>query len=527
VQADVTEQVRSSEALVETERKHRELAEEHSRTSQWLESALSAGKMMAWDWNYLTGEAKRSNTSLEVLGIPSGTIGDFYADVHPEDIGKVDRAIGDAALQGSAFTVEYRLKKPSGELVWLREVGRVECGPDGKAARAHAVASDITARIKLEEQLRQAQKMEAVGQLTGGIAHDFNNLLTIILGNAEALSEEANDPHLKALADLILAPAERGSDLNKKLLAFGRRQSLRPKPVSLDEVVGSLAPLLKRTLGEHIELVTSGSTGKAAALADRTELESSILNLAVNARDAMPDGGTLSIEVEEVESPSGGTEYVSLTVKDTGTGMTPEVLTHAFDPFFTTKEVGRGSGLGLAMVHGFVEQSGGHVTIRSEEGVGTCVTIVLPAAKGQEEVFQAAASNTSNDRGRGSILVVEDEPDVRRYVTSTLLALSYRVTEAADGEAALALLRQSPGVDLLFTDVVLPKGINGLELARRAQAFNPALKVLLTSGYPEEAYRRHGRPSEDTPLLLKPYKRVQLARAIQRALHQESYSEAV
>jgi signal transduction histidine kinase len=345
-------------------------------------------------------------------------------------------------------------------MVWLREVGRVESGPDGEALRAHGVACDITAQFKLEEQLRQAQKMEAVGQLTGGIAHDFNNLLTVILGNAEILSDETEDSRVKELADLVLAAAERGSDLTRKLLAFGRRQSLRPKPVRLDEVVDGIAPLLRRTLGENIALVATGTTSAATALVDRTELESAILNLAVNARDAMPDGGTLTLEVERVECPQGETEYVSLTVQDTGTGMTPEVLKHAFESFFTMKEVGRGSGLGLAMVHGFVEQSGGHVTIRSQVGAGTSVTIVLPAAHAAEVASEARAADAAERSGSGSILVVEDEPDVRRYATSTLLAFGYQVIEAPDAETALATLKQGGHIDLLFTDVVLPNAIN-------------------------------------------------------------------
>jgi PAS domain S-box-containing protein len=527
VQADVTDQVRAFEALAESERKHRAIAEELTRATQWLEAALHAGRMMAWEWDYVTGEAKRSNTSLEVLGIPSGSIGDYYAGLHPDDVDKVNRAMERAAKQGTTFHVEYRFTKPSGELVCLRESGRVECDAEGRAVRAHGVACDITAQIRLEEQLRQAQKMETVGQLTGGIAHDFNNLLTVILGNAEVLTEELAHPQLKDLAAQVLTAAERGAELNQKLLAFGRRQSLKPRPVRLDEVTEGVVPLLKRTLGEHIELVTRGSTMEATALVDRTQLESAILNLAVNARDAMPDGGTLTIEVEGVESPNGETEYVSLTVQDSGIGMPENVLEHAFEPFFTTKEVGKGSGLGLAMVHGFVEQSGGYVTIRSSLGAGTSVTIVLPAAKGHAAVDEAPAPRSYSERGRGGVLVVEDEPDVRRYATATLLGLGYYVTEAPDAETALKVLNNDPAIELLFTDVVLPKGINGLELARRAQVLRPQLKVLLTSGYPEEAYRRFGRPSEATALLPKPYKRAQLARAIQRALKSETTTSHV
>jgi CheY-like chemotaxis protein len=342
--------------------------------------------------------------------------------------------------------------------------------------------------------------------------------MTVVLGNAEILQEQLTEGPLKELAQQVLAAAERGSDLNQKLLAFGRRQSLRPKAVRLDEVVHGIAPLLRRTLGEHIELETGGSISRAIALVDRTQLESAILNLAVNARDAMPEGGTLRLEIEEVASSGGNVEYVSLTVLDTGTGIPPDVLGHVFEPFFTTKQVGKGSGLGLAMVHGFVEQSGGHVTIQSEVGHGTAVTILLPAAPPTDLLLDPPSSGVPVPSGRAKVLVVEDEADVRRYATSTLLALGYQVVEAADGVAALDVLKQDARVELLFSDVVLPNGISGLELVRRAQVFRPALRVLLTSGYPEEAYQRQGRPYDDTPLLPKPYNRVRLAQAVQAAL---------
>jgi PAS domain S-box-containing protein len=396
----------------------------------------------------------------------------------------------------------------------------------GNVTHFVGIQSDVTRRLEVQEQLQQAQKMETVGQLTGGIAHDFNNLLTVVIGNTELLSDEAENPRVKELADMALAAAERGAELNQKLLAFGRRQSLRPKPVRLDEVVVGMAPLLRRTLGEHIDLRTAGSTLQATALVDRALLESAVLNLAVNARDAMPDGGTLMLEVEEVENSSGVVEFVSLTVKDTGTGMAPEVLERVFEPFFTTKEVGKGSGLGLAMVHGFVEQSGGHVTIKSKVGSGTSVTILLPAAAEVASTDERTASRTAAPEGRAKVLVVEDEPDVRRYATTTLSALGYQVIEAADGVAALDALKQDAEIKLLFSDVVLPKGISGLELARRAQATRPALKVLLTSGYSEEACRRFGQTSEETSLLPKPYKRAELAGAIQRALGSEARADA-
>jgi CheY-like chemotaxis protein/anti-sigma regulatory factor (Ser/Thr protein kinase) len=361
--------------------------------------------------------------------------------------------------------------------------------------------------------------MEALGQLTGGIAHDSNNLLTVILGNAEVLAEEITDPRLRDLAQQIEAAAERGSDLNQKLLAFGRRQSLKPTFINPDEVITNLAVLLKRAIGEHIELRTVVSGGQALALVDRTQLESAILNLAVNARDAMTGGGTLTIEAEEICNSQGEAEYIHITVKDTGTGMPPEVLERVWEPFFTTKEIGKGSGLGLAMVYGFVEQSGGHVSITSAVGEGTSVTILLPVAKQEARTDQPLPSGKAVlPSGSGTILVLEDDADVRRYATSTLLSLGYKVLEAPDGEAALELLRHEPRVDLLFSDIVLPRGMNGLELARKARALRPNLHVIFASGYPEDVFKTHGHPHEETILIAKPYKRAALAEAVRRTL---------
>jgi CheY-like chemotaxis protein len=255
------------------------------------------------------------------------------------------------------------------------------------------------------------------------------------------------------------------------------------------------------------------------AVADRTQLESALLNLSVNARDAMQDGGTLTIATSEVAAPSGEAEYVQIKVTDTGTGIPPEALEHVFEPFFTTKEVGKGTGLGLAMVYGFAQQSGGHVHIESKVGEGTSVTIVLPAAKDLRRSDRTSVSGPAPlPGGTETVLVVEDSAGVRRYATSTLLSLGYQVLEAPDGEAALEILRENDTVRLLFTDVVLPKGIDGVELARRAQAMRPGLKVLLTSGYSEDVFRRQGRPGADAPLIQKPYRRAALADAIRDVL---------
>jgi nitrogen-specific signal transduction histidine kinase len=388
-----------------------------------------------------------------------------------------------------------------------------------------SVIRDITQREQLEERLRQSQKMEAVGQLTGGVAHDFKNLLTVILGNAEVLVDDPSNPALtRNLAQIILDAAVKGSELTQHLLAFRRRQSLKPVRLSLDHVVKGMIPLLRRTLGEHIELETHFSYSLFAALTDRTLLESAILNLAVNAKDAMPQGGTLAITTGEgIAGPEQGVlpvgqDIVFVTVSDTGTGMSPEVLARVFEPFFTTKEVGRGSGLGLSMVYGFAQQSGGHVAIKSLEGEGTTVMILLPVIARASVDHGAEGERPAPLAGRERVLLVEDDPQVLQFVSSQLVSLGYEVTAVSAGPDALELLRDGAPIDLLFTDVVLPKGMSGVELARRAKEIRPSLKVLMTSGYPEEAFQHHGRPEEGTLLLHKPFRRKQLAETLKRVL---------
>ena len=375
-----------------------------------------------------------------------------------------------------------------------------------------------------DNQLLQARKMEAIGQLTGGIAHDFNNLLTVVIGNAEILAEDLADPMQRELARTIQDAAERGSDLTQHLLAFGRRQTLKPERLRLDQVVAAMMPLLRRTISENIEITSQHQNAERVALTDRTLLESALLNLVVNAKDAMLQGGTLTILTGERYATTtdgqlpAGQPVVFITIGDTGTGMSPDVIEHVFEPFFTTKEVGKGTGLGLSMVYGFAQQSGGHVSIESREGEGTTVTIVLPAVDSSpidEAPEQGAAAPLA---GGEMVLVVEDEPQVRHFLCSQLVGLGYRVEAVSAGPDALEVLRTSAPVDLLFTDVVLPKGMSGVELAVRARQLRPGLKVLLTSGYPEEVFEHHGRPDETMRLLRKPYRRKELASVLRQVL---------
>ena len=404
--------------------------------------------------------------------------------------------------------------------------------PPGESPHFIAVVRDISERRAIEEQLRQAQKMEAVGQLTGGIAHNFNNLLAIIIGNLQFLTEEiAARAAALELAQNALGAAERGAVLTQHLLAFSRRQPLQPVPVNMNTAITEISELLRGTLGEHIEVETVLAGGIWPTQVDLHQLESAILNLALNARDAMPQGGKLTIETgnarldeeyaaNHAEVAPG--QYVLLAVSDTGPGMTPEVMRRAFDPFFTTKDVGDGRGLGLSMAYGFVKQSKGHVKIYSELGRGTTVKIYLPRSLPYGPISAPAALVLGEPRGTlETVLVVEDESAVRAINLHMLTELGYRALEAADAAMALEVLRGPTVIDLLFTDVVLPGGMSGVSLAVEAKRLRPALKVLFTSGYTENAIIHRGE-LVDEELLQKPYRRDELARRVRKMLSKSS-----
>ncbi|UYN95357.1 MAG: response regulator [Enhydrobacter sp.] len=380
---------------------------------------------------------------------------------------------------------------------------------------------------ELDRKLHQAQKMEAIGQLTGGVAHDFNNLLTVILGNAEALADRLDDrAELRRLAEMTASAAERGAELTRRLLAFARRQALEPRSIDLNRLVGSMDGLLRRTLSEEIDLEIVRGGGLWIVETDPGQMEVALLNLAINARDAMPGGGRLTIETANVslddayarvnEDVVAG-QHVMVSVSDTGTGMAPEVLARVFEPFFTTKEVGKGSGLGLSMVYGFVKQSGGHVKVYSEVGQGTTIKIYLPRAAADSEA--PPLSPQRNEKGGNEhVLVVEDDALVREHATSLLRDLGYRVTAVEAGQPALEALRGHADIALLFTDIVMPGGMNGRELADAARRLRPGLAVLFTSGYTENAIVHHGRVDTGAELLGKPYRRHELAGKVRKVL---------
>jgi signal transduction histidine kinase/DNA-binding response OmpR family regulator len=412
----------------------------------------------------------------------------------------------------------------------------LECHRSSMAAGGFIVScADVTQRNRSEAMARQAQRMEAIGHLTGGIAHDFNNLLQVIRANLDLLRPTIRDDTVatRRLNDAQFG-AERGARLTRQLLAFARRQPLEPVAINLGRLVGDMANLLRRTLGETIDVETVVAGGLWNTLVDPGQLESTLLNLAVNARDAMPEGGKLTIELgnaalDETYAAANADvtpgQYVMMAVTDTGHGMPPDVAARAFEPFFTTKPEGKGTGLGLSMVYGFVKQTGGHAKIYSEPGQGTTVRIYLPRTRQPAERFDAPALPEAAG-GNEHVLVVEDDAAVRKSTVELVASLGYRVAEAGDAEAALAILNSGAPVDLLFTDVVMPGPIGSRELARRAQALRPRLAVLFTSGYTENAIIHHGRLDEGVTLLSKPYGRDELARKLRVLLRARDASPA-
>ncbi|WP_199100276.1 ATP-binding protein, partial [Dyella sp. ASV21] len=390
------------------------------------------------------------------------------------------------------------------------------------------VLEEVNKRAKAEEALRHAQKMEAVGQLTGGIAHDFNNLLTVIIGGLETIERSQSDDARHAIGlRLAFKGAERAADLTSRLLAFSRRQPLEPRRLDVNALVHDMRNLLHRTLGEQIKLKGALAPQLWAIEADKGQLENAIINLAVNARDAMPHGGVLAIEtsnavIDKAHAGIGADvlpgQYVCISVSDSGEGMSEETMCRAFEPFFTTKEVGRGTGLGLSMIYGFVKQSGGHVSISSELGKGTIVSLYFPRGTAQEESAPQKIELAIPKSTRGEVvLVVEDNDDVRAYTVMSLVELGYDVCQAANYDEAIRALRDDERIELLFTDVVLP-GKSGRAIADDAMRLRPALKVLFATGYSRDAIVHHGRLDPGVTLITKPFTFEQLALKVREVL---------
>ena len=421
---------------------------------------------------------------------------------------------------------EYTRRDLAGRLRHVSVSGQPVFASDGRFLGYRGTGTDLTEQQETADRLRQSQKMDAIGQLTGGVAHDFNNVLTVITGTIEIIQEGVADrPELAAIAHLIDEAAVRGAEITSQLLTFARRQPLQPREVDINDLVLDVCKLLKPMLGEHIEIETLLASDAWSALADPSQLSAAIVNLAINARDAMPGGGKLVLESANVVIDDAAAfddevragEFVMIAVADTGQGIPPDIIDRVFEPFFTTKGVGRGTGLGLAMVYGFARQTGGVVKIESEQGRGTVVRLYLPRSEIQATAKSASAPATSAIGGQETILVVEDDPLVRGYVIAQLGGLGYKTLIAGEAEAALALVDQGAEFDLLFTDVVMPGGMNGRQLAEAVLKRRPGTKVLYTSGYTDE-FVHDGRLDTGVALLRKPYRRADLAQMIRKVL---------
>lgn len=486
-----------------------------------------------WEWDAVAGQRRWSDGLAEIFGHQSDAEGllttSWQDNVHPDDLGGVQEAL-DQLLSGTspAFSERYRFRRADDSWATVEDRAFVVHDDEMGGTRIVGSMNDISDRASLEERLRQSQKLEAVGQLTGGVAHDFNNLLTIIIGNTELLQDELESgSSLRHYADMTALAADRAAELTSRLLSFSRKQPLQPRVIDVNAAISGIEGLLRRTLGENIDIKITQAESLWRTEVDLGQLESTILNLAINSRDAMPGGGALTIETANAilddayvasEPDLEPGQYVTIAVSDTGRGIPQDQIHRVFEPFYTTKPVGKGTGLGLSMVYGFVKQTNGHVRIYSEVNEGTTIKLYFPRFPGDQVSSVLASENGRLVRGHETILVVEDDKMILQHVTALLTDLGYQVVGASEGLPALAILRERPDIDLLFTDVILTGGMNGRQIADAAQAIRPGLKVLYTSGYSENAIVHHGRLDPEIELLSKPYRRFELATRIRAIL---------
>jgi len=476
-----------------------------------------------------------SPASLKILGyLPTEMIGHNLLEfIWPEDLEITRNALNTATSSSSLSNFENRYRHRDGSVRWMSWNTTLE------GDRVYGYGRDITQSkldqetlVKTEEQLRQAQKMEAVGQLTGGLAHDFNNLLAAIAGSLEMLEVRLSQGRTGDIERYMMAAkssAKRAAALTHRLLAFSRRQTLDPKPTNLNRLVNGMEDLVRRTVGPQITVEFVGAAGLWATKVDAGQLENSLLNLCINARDAMPDGGRLTIETgNRWIDARGGREhdltpgqYVSLCVSDTGTGMTPEVIARAFDPFYTTKPIGQGTGLGLSMVYGFAKQSGGQVRIYSEVAKGSMICIYLPRQFGDGELEEIPAESLNpqeHDSAGKAVLIVDDEAIIRMLVVDVLSELGYEAIEAHDGPSALKIIEDRSKLDLLITDVGLPNGMNGRQVADAARSKQPDLRIMFITGYAENAAVGNGHLAPGMHVMTKPFSIDELGRRIREIM---------
>jgi PAS domain S-box-containing protein len=498
------------------------------KTEENLQLALDAADMGTWDLDLSTNLARRSLRHDQIFGHDEAleTFGlmDALEQFISEDRHLVTEAFDQAKVTGRIEFVHRIKRLGDGAIRWVHVKGRTYY-EGNTPSRIAGVIADVTERRETEDQLRQAQKMEAVGQLTGGIAHDFNNLLMVIGGSLDMLVRRMpDDEKVQRLFESARQGVARGAKLNQQLLAFSRRQDLQFEVVHIDELVPTFEDLLDRALGETIALKISLVPNLWSCRTDPHQLETAILNLAINARDAMPNGGELILSAEnrfidEAESHRWGAlpgEYVQFAVSDVGEGIAPDIVGRIFEPFFTTKDVGKGTGLGLSQVYGFAKQSNGFVSIVSELGRGTTVEINLPRARGVKKEARDIATVVA-EIGSGVILVVEDDPQVRMTTCGLLEDLGYSVISADSGRVALSILDDGTPIDLVFTDVIMPDGMSGIELMRQIGMRRPSLPILLTSGYTAQRIIPESLAGE-LKLLRKPYNQKSLLNAIQGAM---------
>lgn len=515
-----------------TERKAAEIALQNR--DALLRAVGAVAKVGGWELDVRTRECvwteevTKINESNEPFGMESGL--EYYQG---ESRKKIRNALDNAIKHGKPFDLELEMVTAKGNHKWIQSIARPVM-ENGKVIKLIGSFQDITSQHNLEEQLHQSQQLESIGKLTGGVAHDFNNLLTVILGNAELLTDRlASNKQLHPLAKMICNAAQRGAELTQRLLAFASKQTLEPRAININKLLLDMQKLLRTTLGEQVDISFKLQKDLWATMIDPGQLENALLNLCLNARDAMPRGGILTLETENKDLDQGYTDriveidpgqYVVISVADTGDGIAKDNLTRIFEPFFTTKEKGKGTGLGLSMVYGFIRQSGGFISVYSEPEQGTIVKMYLPRVTSDTETIEEKSEDVPVTGGSETILLVEDDSLVRQYAHNQLLSLGYNVLAAEDGPQALEIIRQNRDIDLLFTDVIMPAGMNGPELAELALREQPHLKVLYTSGYIQDAFTRDGRLEEEVQLLNKPYGRIELAHRIRDVLDSDSES---
>jgi PAS domain S-box-containing protein len=513
---DVTPAVLAEQTL-EDERDFLEKAQQVAHVGSWVAELDGSGRLM---WS-----AQTSRIFGLAPGEFAGTSDAFFEFVHPDDRDNVREASAAAIAGKRAYSVEHRIIRADGDVRWVNERADLVMNQAGEPQRMVGTVQDITERRTLEEELRQSQKLEAIGRLAGGVAHDLNNALTAIAGYTElALAGLAVDDPVRPDVMEIRRAAERAESVTRQLLAFSRKQLIEPRVFRLQDSVASVRRLVERLLGNDIHLHINCDAALPPIYGDPGQLEQAILNLVVNARDAMPDGGHITLEASltvadesfvQAHRPMRPGPYVQLAVVDTGTGMSPETQSHVFEPFFTTKEVGKGTGLGLPMVYGTVKQSGGFIFVESEQGRGTTFRLFFPPAPPREAVVRKAAS--SRPANAYTILVVEDEPAIRNLVVTALAHHGYRVLQAPSAEGALAVTETERHIDLLLTDASMP-GMGGIDLARRLVAERPELHVIVMSGYTAESLEIDGNVS----LLAKPFTPRDLRLKVSEVLQQTS-----